>query len=519
MADVGLIPSPNYAAFQQPQAANPLQTAGQVVGLGQNMLQMQGLNQTMQARAALGPIAQSSVDPTTGQMDYGKYATLVASDPRTAWMAPDILNSIAQRDLTQAQTIKTGLENSISTQKLIGAVTGELQQQGIAVTRDQYQQRIMETPGLIQAMGGPTGVARFMATLPPDGAPLAQYTKQAYTRSMIAQGNLEGAYGKLAPPIVTGGTTTIGKEYQGQFSPQGTINQTPTSAENSALYTQATPGGTFQGVRGANPALAPLPGGYLGGPGNLPPGGAGASAPGAGAGPGGGGANLPPPASLPSGQPNAQGGMVQTGLSPQDTKLYEGLGEAQTKFTTELNTGADKAMQAIPQIDRLLSILPSITTGGWAQAKTELANFVGPNGLGLSKDLTDAIANGNLSNSQEAQKIFARLSTELMSTDLAGGGRFTNKEFEVYQKYNANLGTTQAAADSMLNFQKMLLQQRVEQQQAYAGYLTQYKNWGATNPGKPNPYDPAMFQSKWNQHLEQSGELYKIPNVPQGAKL
>ena len=52
-------------------------------------------------------------------MDWTKYGVLVSTHPDTAWMAPDILNQIAQKKLVDAETMNQELTGY---EKRMGAV-------------------------------------------------------------------------------------------------------------------------------------------------------------------------------------------------------------------------------------------------------------------------------------------------------------------------------------------------------------------------------------------------------------
>ena len=509
------VPAPNYGAMTSvPGAANPLQTMGQVVGLQTNMLNMQALNQQLTARAAMGPLAQASVNPETGQMDYGKFAVLISSDPRTAWMAPDIINTIATRELTQAQIMKTGLENAISQQKLItGVAAGLLDRYGNNVTKANVQEAIAAEPGTMDVFGGPAKTLQFLQNLPQDGLPLAQALRQAVTRGWASQGNLEGTYGKTFAGEGGGGVTPLLKTQQGQTSQVGAITQMPTSAERSAITPTLTPSGATQAnVRGAIPGLPMLPGGG----GTLGPGGqnftplqpqVGGVAP---QGPGGG---MPPGPGVGLGgsvgaeAPGTGGGMGQvpqqapspplTKLAPFDQSLQQGLAEQQKKYGDDLNSVAPKAAQGIQIIDELQRIAPTIETGGVAKAKAELGNFA--KAMGFPQSTIDAIANNNLANSQEAIKLFTLLSTDLMTTALHGGGRYTEHQYTDYQHNNANINTVSGALNNMLAFQKDMLQNKIDEQNHYAEWLTRYQT--APDAATRAQYNPSKFQGIWNQYL------------------
>lgn len=96
-------PSAYPALDVQTQPSNPLGTVNTFAELQNRLNQNRLFQATFQARGALGELAQQAVDPQTGQIDYDKYGSLISQDPRTAFMAPEMLNQMAQRQVQQQQ--------------------------------------------------------------------------------------------------------------------------------------------------------------------------------------------------------------------------------------------------------------------------------------------------------------------------------------------------------------------------------------------------------------------------------
>ena len=106
----GASPAPYTTLGQNSGSTNLLGPLTQFA-YAQNALNQNAMfQQQFRARAAMGPLAQASVDPETGQMDYNKFATLISTHPETAFMAPEVINQLVQRQLTQAQVVKTNLD-------------------------------------------------------------------------------------------------------------------------------------------------------------------------------------------------------------------------------------------------------------------------------------------------------------------------------------------------------------------------------------------------------------------------
>lgn len=122
---VGVSVAP-YATLGQSSGSNLLGPVGQVVGIQNAMNQNLLFQQTYRARQAMGVLAQQAVDPETGQMDYNKYGTLISQHPETAWMAPEVLNELAQKQLIQTETMNQQLDIAAKRQAAIGAAANSV---------------------------------------------------------------------------------------------------------------------------------------------------------------------------------------------------------------------------------------------------------------------------------------------------------------------------------------------------------------------------------------------------------
>src|ERR1700722_3672975 len=90
------VPAP--APAQQP---NLLGIVGQYAQAQNALNQNQQFQQEFAARRAIGAIAQESVDPKSGEMNWQKFMLGISTHPETAWKAPDIINSIVGRQLVE----------------------------------------------------------------------------------------------------------------------------------------------------------------------------------------------------------------------------------------------------------------------------------------------------------------------------------------------------------------------------------------------------------------------------------
>lgn len=484
MADV---PAPNYLALgQATQGQNPLQQLGQLVGVQSNMLALQGAKQEFAARQAMGPLAQASINPQTGQMDYAKFATLISSDPRTAWKAPDILNGIVQRELQQSQIIKQGLESGIEVQKLIGAEAAALKaQKGDNVTKADVMEafaRMKGNPAFASLFPNATALSQFIQSLPQDGKPLSNYLNSAIVKAGVAHNNLEMAYGKVNFPE-TGSQILPVRDVHGELQPGGpAIAKTQTPGEAQGLVETKGPQGEtlYQRNAGAVP-LAQVPGQvsqYGGGP----------VAPGASTTTPGGSPHSPA-----SPQESTGGGLKA--LSPERQALLDAQGETVKNYYKALNADAENANKTLAMAGEVKKILPTISTNPGQSARAEIAAVA--KGLGVDEKTVSAINGGSLAGTQIVRKLLAQLAVNSMhmSLESTGGGtatgRYTEHIFKTFQEQNPNIDLEPAAVKEMLSFVEKVA--RVKQEEL--------KVWNR-EAAKGVPMHE--FASKWMDHLQQS---------------
>jgi hypothetical protein len=93
----------------------------QRAGLENNQMMMQ-----QRAKMAIGRAAQAAVDPQTGQLDEGKFNTLIAQDPDAAYMAQDIQSAQVARKYQEAQTTFTQLQAADAAHSLMAKDMGLL---------------------------------------------------------------------------------------------------------------------------------------------------------------------------------------------------------------------------------------------------------------------------------------------------------------------------------------------------------------------------------------------------------
>ena len=505
-----LIPD-NTASLYSGVTGQPPAPGGAMAGVNSGLQAMSGMlslksaQMELQARSAMGPLAQASVDPHTGQMDYNKFGMLIASDPRTAWKAPDILNSLVTRQLTQAQTLKATLESGLESQKLIGNQLTGLLQKGALVTKDDVAQSIAELRGSASGQAifpSDTAAFKFLQNLPPGGAPLNNWIKSAVLRAGAASNSLDSTmklvYGD-ASLVNTGGGQQPMRNQFGTITPAGpAIPNTATPEQRNALVSKVDPvtGQTTEIPRSqAAPMVngAGTPDTSAGTPGAAPPSAAGT--PGA-AGPSPG--SPPPP--------------LVTKLSPAQEDLVKTTWAGADKYMENLDKTNSAAINVKALASQAEQALQHITTGGGGNVRAEIGSMLqamqSAGVPGITQSDIEAVANGGLGASQVFKKVMMQLSTQLMTESLRGGGRFTNLEYSNFQQANPNLDTDPKAVKDMLGFVSKMADLSISEQNHFNKYINEAQDPSVRPPARANSrYSLPGWHSLWNNYLVTSGVL------------
>lgn len=205
-------------------ALGPIMQIMQLKNLQNQQAQFQ---QQFAARQAIGPILQQSIDPQTGEPDYGKAAILASKDPQAAWMTGDLLNQGIQRKQTQALTMETNLKNQVAqTQQQAGLATSLLSQrtpftkadgtQGFGLDPSLVQKTItdeMQSGQIPQDVG-----AKFLQNMPQDPEGLHNRVLQVAQNLNGHNDQLQSILGKIEP-------IDTGNKIIQQLQAPGAVNQ------------------------------------------------------------------------------------------------------------------------------------------------------------------------------------------------------------------------------------------------------------------------------------------------------
>jgi hypothetical protein len=378
--------------------------AAQINSLG---LANQQNSQMLRARMAMGPIMQQSVDEN-GNPDYNKAAIAMAKNPDTAFMAPDFLDKLVSRQLTQ---------------------TG--------VFREQFNLE-MERQGAI---------SQRMASLLASGRPVTRATmlaeaRDAHANGIISDQDMQGFTQRVLTTPEGEATSALARQIGGNSkTAHDTMRLTmPTIEERMKRLETIGPGGQ----PGSIPALQAAGVG----------GGGGAPAPGAPAAGGGASAGGAPSTFMPSGLPPARA---------EQLKQFTAQGQKEAE-------AARDSEQLLPVLTEMEGALKQFQPGAGASMKQQLQKFA--QAIGVKKEtfnpiLANTDVNSPPGDSLAASQLFSKYALELatnrMRELLKGGGRFTNIEFQSFLKALPTMDMDPHAIDEMLKFVK----RRINTQIAY----------------------------------------------------
>lgn len=396
------MPGQDYSSTFAPiTSANPLQQAGGVAGLQNQLLANQAQQQEFKARQAAGPVLQAAVDPQTGILDPNKAFVGFASHPDLAWKAQDLLKTLTDNGLTTANTAKIKAETAQKQQEAIANLATSLKLSGKAGDPDSVQKAITDaharSPDLFP-MDRVIAVKQQVMGMQP-GAQLEHWVGMIGQSATSANENL---------------TRTLGNWEQ---------QTAPTTVYDESGQPRMTTRAGFAGMQ--------------------PGAGGGQVAPLSPAGSGGGGVSPVAPTSGPQGLPSGGPGPQQKARIEQNAQNYKQDFETYGRLSQ-----SDAGMEQ--SLDRLEATMQHFTPGPGQEKWRQLAQAA--KAVGLSPETVQQLAGGDklgLSENQVYKSLATDLATKMMARTLAGGGRFTNTEFNTYQDVKPNENITKEAVQQM----------------------------------------------------------------------
>ncbi len=445
--------NPSITASIGQNQPNPLGIVGQFAG-AQNALNQNALfQQTFRARQALGPIAQQSVGPD-GQMDWAKYAVGVSTHPDTAWMAPDILNQIAQKKLLDAETMNaelTGAEKRLGITANIAAAAYRNPDIKEGTDLTSAASDVLAAGG-IKDSNRQQVISWLTQMAPLKGTELKQRLGQFAMANEQGRNELSQINGQYDPAL--------------GFDP-ATLQHIP--GWRSSVTGQAAP-------------ITPGMGQQPAGPGSAAP--ASPAQPGT--------TSAPAPSSFSFGEPGPA----------QEQKAKD----IETMRAGYNNTSAHAA--ALQQVaDQLQTALGKVKAGAGAEAYQEAAKML--QSLGVSNDTVDKVANGSLPAGQTAETLATQLGTmavrQLLLSQTGGegsAGRLTNLEFGKIVDIFPHLDTDPRAATAIFNF---IRRQNTIANAKATGFNSIYNAYHAHQPLPGGMSDPTQFEPYFTQKLVDKG--------------
>jgi hypothetical protein len=326
----------------------------------------------------------------------------------------------------------------------------------------------------------------MIPSVPKDGKSVYNLVQQMALRAAGSEKSLEEVNNHLLT-INKGGQQEIHNVGLGQDRIQGTIINTPTVEQRNTPVTtlnakggeQITPRGATLGLPMLDGAGQPIQG--SGAPGAAPPGGA----------PAGMEGNPPSPPSPPT----TKLGPVEQGLLQEDVDFNKSKQK-------DLSEAVAHATQMKLNLQEAALTLKDIKPGPGGSMRQSIGQFLAA--AGADKDVVDGVSNGSLSASQEFAKLMLQIATSNMASQLKGGGRFTNAEFESFIKANPNLDMDPQAIQKMLAFYN-------RQANLTFAENDDYKNYRNAARKDPNLH-LQDYDAHWQQQLLKHGILKPNPD-------
>ena len=164
------------------------------------------------------------------------------------------------------------------------------------------------------------------------------------------------------------------------------------------------------------------------------------------------------------------------------------IGRANMANTYEegLQNRVNSGNQLMLRYQEMNNALNAIRTGGGSEARSNLAKIA--QGFGAPTTLVDKINGGDLSATQEFQKLAAQSAMQNLRMSMDGKGAPAQSEFQTFEKNNPNIELDPRAISKIFAFTNKLHANDLAE---YSGYL----NW------KGDGKNPADYPLHWSQQL------------------
>ena len=486
------------------KAPSPLEAMSTFASVNNSLVQNRLLNtasavkmQQFKANRAMGPIMQQSVGPN-GEVDYDKAATLMASNPDTAFMAPDFLIKAFQGKGLQLDAKLKEFSTMAARQKIYADTAASLLPLGEGVKSADVAKALGRAYGLLAQNGLANNETQdqfigLMGNLPQEGKPLYDTLHQIAQTAAGAADGLNRVTGSFQVFNI-GGKQVLGYTNPANKSVQyaGELTNTPTPGQlNEPIPTTDAAGNISVG-----PAAASMP--MFNGAGQQinPPGGGAPQGPAPAqpqAGPIGSSATPGPQAQAPAPAPAmAPTSRAMQKLGPETAGFLASQGANAGEYYKNLTHEVSGIQSQLQMLHQIQSISKDFHPGAGASQRTALGELA--QAVGMPQDIYDKIANGSLSASQAFSKYTVQNTMNVLRQAIGGQGRLTNLEFEQFLHSNPNIDTDPRAIDKILQFSDKLFKIKIAEQKGFNSWIK-------------SGHAPSDFPTAWTQKLMERGIL------------
>lgn len=434
----------------QPQQTNPLQTAMQAVQMRYMNANANQLQQSMDANQAVSQAIQRNTN-SDGTVNLAGVQSDIAKDPRAAYN----LQATTGTNLSQQGAQTTNNSNALDLQKQrLGLIT---QQMGTLLNKPDLTRDDMVTAAVTMGknFGLPQAtVDQFEAGIPADPSQL-----KPFLASKLAA--LQGAGEQLNSMTPGGGSVDTG--------PNVAITNTrlatgmpigaPVTVYNKGLTPESATTPTQTGITSQGAPIVGTRQQFVN-------------------------------------QANSTGG-VQTGLSPYNQASQQNAAQ----YEQGLNGRVTAAQNSSHYLSEAQNLLNDVRTGGGGVARADLARRAQAI-PGMPQSVVDAIAGGNLGDTQVLQKVLLQNAIQQMQANFTGTGAVAN--VEQFLKNNPNLENDPRAIPKLMSFIGGMNTNLGREQQAYRDYVNKGQN-------------PADFPAAWNNSPTMRAFTGKITPVKTGT--
>jgi hypothetical protein len=436
-----------FAALQQ-----PIQTAATLQGLRQNQMRLNA-NQT------ISDAYRQSVDPNTGEVDFGKLQSLASQNGAGAFL-PEFMGQIAQQRNSQLQYDTGKLEQALKQQQQLRGTIGSVALDPNLGKTDMSQNIAQQIVGLVQNGVLPQDMAiRELKSIPGDPSQQKAWVTNHLLNSLSGEAKIQAMMPKVVPVDTGLGTTFMSQNpLTGEMTPNTFVGKGMTQAELAAPKTITMPDGSqrqvttaqwLQMMNGGTPSGQPSPtgGDYTG---RYPSGGGAGSAPG-----------------------------TLSSLGPGQQSALTAQGSSSNAAAQDLHNAAADAPMRLNLLQQARDALTGINTGPGSDWRNTAKSFFNA----LAPDMAKKVGwTGDVQNYDEFKKILTNYASSV-SGSLGSG---TDARLNAAITGNANPNISKLANEDILA--KTMAAEKMRAAQDYA-----FQNSGLTTD-KFN-----QWQSQWNR--------------------